>query len=282
MTTIGLINPGAMGASVGAAAAGNGHTVIWAGFERSGATHKRAANAGLEDCGKLEDLVAAADVILSVCPPASAEYVAADVAANGFSGLYLDGNAIAPNRARAIGEVITARGATYVDGGIIGGPAWQRSAGTTLHLAGEHAEVIAAIFRDSPLLTNIVSDQIGAASALKMVFAAYTKGSTALLSAILGVAEKEGVRADLEKQWGETFTAQTHQRVTSNTAKAWRFVGEMEEIAATFAGASLSDGFHLAAADTFNRLARFKDQETPTIDEVLAALISKQYQGDSP
>lgn len=281
MTTIGLINPGAMGASVGAAAAGNGHRVIWAGFERSAATRKRAEQAGLHDCGKLEDLVAAADVILSVCPPASAEYVAADVAANGFSGLYLEGNAIAPNRTRAIGEVITTQGAVYVDGGIIGGPAWERSAGTTLHLSGEHADVVAALFHDSPLLTNVVSDEIGAASALKMVFAAYTKGSTALLSAILGVAEKEGIRAHLEKQWGENFTAQTHQRVTANTAKAWRFVGEMEEIAETFAGAGFSDGFHLAAADTFKRLEGFKDTQTPSMDQVLTALLSNNNKRNS-
>lgn len=273
MTTIALISPGAMGASVGAATAGQGHNVIWAGDGRSESTHARARRGDLTDGGTLENIVADASVILSVCPPHNAEEVANDVAKLGFTGLYLEGNAIAPDRTRRIQGIIEGAGATLVDGGIIGGPAWEPGGSTVLQLSGPRASEIAALFADSPLNTNIVSRDIGAASALKMAYAAYTKGSTALLSAILGVAEQEGVRAALEAQWGEEFTAQTHQRVTVTTAKAWRFVGEMEEIAATFRGAGLSGGFHDGAADTFARLAAFKDTETPTIEEMLAEML---------
>ena len=83
---------------------------------------------------------------------------------------------------------------------------------------------------------------------MKMVFPAYTKGTTTLLAAILGVAEKEGVRNILESQWGQAFTEQTHHRITGNTAKASRFEGEMREIVATFENASLTGGFHSAVA----------------------------------
>lgn len=274
MTTVGVINPGAMGASIGAAAAGNGHRVLWAGDGRSPATHDRASQAGLEDCGSIKSLVAECAIIISVCPPANAADVAVDVITAGFRGLFVDANAISPDRARGIATNVTSGGARFVDGGIIGGPAWTRDSRTVLHLSGDEASAIADLFADSPLHTNIVSDEVGAASALKMVFAAYTKGSTALLAAILGVAEKEGVRQDLERQWGDEFTGQTHRRVTANTAKAWRFVGEMEEIAATFAGAGLSPGFHTAAADTFARLDIFKDNPAQEIDAVLDALLA--------
>ncbi|HKI73476.1 MAG TPA: DUF1932 domain-containing protein, partial [Pseudomonadales bacterium] len=186
-------------------------------------------------------------------------------------------NAIAPERTRRIEKIIRANGAAFVDGSITGGPAWEAGGGTTLHLSGEDAPAVATLFEGSPFRTNIVSTQIGAASALKMVFAANTKGTTALLSAILGVAEKEGVREHLQALWGEQFTRQTLRRVATNTAKAWRFVGEMEEIAATFKDAGLSDGFHLAAADTYTRLAAFKDAEsTPSIEAVLDALLDSR------
>ena len=106
-----------------------------------------------------------------------------------------------------------------------------------------------------------------------MVFAAYTKGTTALLTTILAVAKKEGVLANLENQWGEEFTGRTHSQVTRSTAKAWRFEGEMREIAATFDSAGFSCGFHEAAADIFSRLGVFKETPAQTIGEVLEELV---------
>lgn len=275
MTTIGLINPGAMGASVGAAARHNNAQVIWASEGRSARSKERADKAQLDDCGSMQNLVAQSDIILSVCPPHNAMAVATEIADLGFSGLYLEGNAIAPDHTRQIESVIIEQGAGFIDGGIIGGPAWKAEYSTQLYLSGENAQVIADVFAGSNLHASVISNQIGAASALKMTFAAFTKGSTALLCAILAVAEKEGVRSNLEAQWGDAFTKQTHQRVIGNTAKAWRFEGEMQEIAATFSGAGLPPGFHEAAAQVFSSLAEYKDQQSaPTIEEVLATLLS--------
>lgn len=270
MTVIGLISPGQMGASIGAAASHSTTRVIWAGDGRSKASHTRASDAGLENGGTIDTLVKDSDIILSVCPPHDAEDVARQVKQRAFPGLFVDCNAIAPEKSRQIAERFGYQ--NFVDGGIVGGPAWKSESGTRLYLSGDRSKEIAALFNNSPLETTIIPGEIGAASAMKMVFAAYTKGTTALLAAILGVAEKEGVRNVLESRWGQTFTEQTHQRVVANSAKAWRFEGEMQEIAATFENAGLPGGFHAAAAVVFERLAQFKDEPAVDIVELLKAL----------
>jgi 3-hydroxyisobutyrate dehydrogenase-like beta-hydroxyacid dehydrogenase len=270
MTLIGLISPGQMGASIGAAASHAATRVIWAGDGRSKASHTRASDAGLENVGTIDTLVKDSDIILSVCPPDDAQDVALQVKQRAFPGLFVDCNAIAPEKSRQIAERFGYQ--NFVDGGIVGGPAWKSESGTRLYLSGDRSKEIAALFNNSPLETTIIPGEIGAASAMKMVFAAYTKGTTALLAAILGVAEKEGVRNVLESQWGQTFTEQTHQRVIANSAKAWRFEGEMQEIAATFENGGLPGGFHAAAAVVFERLAQFKDEPAADIVELLKAL----------
>lgn len=275
MTVIGLISPGQMGASIGAAASHSATRVIWAGDGRSKASHTRASDAGLENGGTIDTLVKDSDIILSVCPPHDAEDVARQVKQRAFPGLFVDCNAIAPEKSRQIAERFGYQ--NFVDGGIVGGPAWKSESGTRLYLSGDRSKEIAALFDNSPLETTIIPGEIGAASAMKMVFAAYTKGTTALLAAILGVAEKEGVRNVLESQWGQTFTEQTHQRVVANSAKAWRFEGEMQEIAATFENAGLPGGFHTAAAAVFERLAQFKDEPAVDIVELLKALNQSRH-----
>ena len=166
-------------------------------------------------------------------------------------------------------------GIPFVDGGIIGFPAWKP--GTWLYLAGPRATDVAACFSAGPLGTQVLGDAIGRASAIKMCFSAYAKGSVALLSAVLAVAERLGVREVLREQWARNdpgFPEQVSERVCDATAKAWRFVGEMEEIASTFEDAGMPGDFHGAAAGIYRRLARFKDLETtPSLEEVLAALL---------
>jgi 3-hydroxyisobutyrate dehydrogenase-like beta-hydroxyacid dehydrogenase len=126
------------------------------------------------------------------------------------------------------------------------------------------------------LETAVIGDEIGQASALKMCYAAYTKGTIALLATILAAADAYGVWPDLERQWEEDwpgFPEQAVGRARRVTAKAWRFAGEMEEIASTFEAVGLPGGFHRAAADLYQRIAGFKDAPaTPALDTVLAAL----------
>ena len=264
-----------MGISVAAALKNNGHPVYWVSEGRSADTRTRAEKFGLTDARTLPQLCAECSIIVCVCPPHAAETIARQVIAAGFKGLYLDANAISPKRAIAIGQTLANAGIALVDGAIIGAPAW-KSGGTWLYLSGARAGEIAACFADTPFETRVLSANIGEASALKMCFSAYSKGTTALLSAILATAETWGVREALYDQWAEddaNFVSRTQGRIQRALGKAWRFVGEMEEISATFGDAGMPGGFHAAAADVYRRLARFKDARTaPPLDDVLDAL----------
>lgn len=272
---VGILHPGAMGLSVAASAQNSGCTVYWASEGRSPQTAERAARINLLDAGSLAVVCQTCSVILSVCPPAAAEAQAADVLAQGFRGLYVDMNAIAPQRVVRIAAAMAEHGTRFVSGSIIGGPAWQPNS-TWLYLSGADAGEAAGYFSAGPLETAVLGEDITKATALKMCFAAYTKGTTALLSAVMAAAEGLGVRADLERQWsrnGSTFAADSARNVRQVTAKAWRFSGEMEEIAATLASAGIPDGFHLAAAEIYERMASFKGSDPlPTLEDVLAAL----------
>jgi 3-hydroxyisobutyrate dehydrogenase-like beta-hydroxyacid dehydrogenase len=218
-------------------------------------------------------------VIFSVCPPHAAEDVAKEVIGHGFRGVYLDANAISPQRVIRIDQAMSDAGVEFVDGGIIGGPAW-RSGRTWLYLSGKEAQRVASCFSAGPLETAVIGDSAGKASALKMCYAAYTKGSTALLSAILAVAEALDVREELANQWsrgGSDFAEQTNRRVRGVTAKAWRFAGEMKEISSTFESAGMPGEFHAAAAEVYRRIAGFKDaQEVPSLADVLTALLDSE------
>ena len=273
--TIGVLHPGEMGSAVAAAAAGGGASVLWASEGRSPRTHRAAEGAGARDAGTLAALASRSDVVLSVCPPHAAADVARAVAARRFAGLYVDANAVAPGTAREIGAIVEGAGAVFVDGGIVGPPP-QRPGTTRLYLSGKAAERVAALFPRGPLEAIVLDGGAGAASALKMAYAAWTKGSAALLMAVRALAAAEAVDAALVREWERSqpeLPARSEAAVKGNARKAWRFVGEMEEIAATFAAAGLPDGFHRAAGEVYQRLTRYKDTaEPPPLAEATAAL----------
>jgi len=277
MRKIGILHPGEMGISIAASAINNGHQVYWVPQGRSDKTRARAGKHHLIAIDSLSQFCQSCETIISVCPPHAAEDVAKSVVEAKFQGLYLDANAISPQRAIKIGEVLKANDIQFVDGGIIGGPAWTPKE-TWLYLSGEHSEEIASGFSKGPLETKIIGNEIGKASALKMCYAAYSKGTTALLSAILATAESLGIREELYQQWemdDRGFSEQVNRRVTRVTAKAWRFEGEMKEIASTFREAGLPNGFHQAAAEIYHRMANFKDStEAPPLNAVLKALLT--------
>jgi 3-hydroxyisobutyrate dehydrogenase-like beta-hydroxyacid dehydrogenase len=278
MMNIGILHPGEMGISIAASAMNSGHAVYWASEKRSDRTRLRAEKYGLLELDSMAALCQNCEIIFCICPPHAAEEVANSVIGHGFNGYYLDANAIAPQRATSMNEGMEANGIHFIDGGIIGGPAGKPKE-TWLYLSGKYANVIADCFTKGPLETKIIGDEIGKASALKMCYAAYSKGTTALLAAILATAESLGVRKELYAQWDmddSNFSEQTNRRVARATTKAWRFEGEMYEIASTFQAAGLPNGFHEAAAEIFHRLADFKDMpETPQLNDILKALLQK-------
>ena len=276
---IGFLHPGAMGISLAATAQNTAHDTHWVSQGRSVHTRERAEKFNLTEIQTLAELCEVCSVIVSVCPPHAPGEVAEQVVGCAFKGIYLDANAIAPQRVRQIGQSLTRAGVQFVDGGIIGGPAWEPDS-TVLYLSGGEAEQVSSCFAAGPLVAEVIGSEAGKASALKMCYAANSKGTTALLCAVVAAAEAMGVRKELERQWSRhdsNFVQETLSRIRKVTAKAWRFSGEMEEIAATFQSAGLPNGFHLAAAELYERIAHFKGADpTPELEAVLDALLRNE------
>jgi 3-hydroxyisobutyrate dehydrogenase-like beta-hydroxyacid dehydrogenase len=272
VSVIGLLNPGEMGAAVGRCLVGAGHQVLWASDGRGPDTAARAAAAALMDVRTPRQMAAEASVIISVCPPHAALDVAWSV--HGFTGLYLDANAIAPDTAREVAKLITDSGGRYVDGGIIGSP--PRQPGTTrLYLSGAYASEIHALFAGTALEPRIVAGADTAASAVKMAYASWTKGSSALLLTARALAQAEGVEDTLLAEWSMSqprLADQVDRAARSAVTKGWRWIGEMDEIAASMAGAGLPDGFHQAAAEVYRRSPRL--QQTVAGETALKAVLT--------
>jgi 3-hydroxyisobutyrate dehydrogenase-like beta-hydroxyacid dehydrogenase len=257
MATVGLLHPGEMGAAVGGCLVSVGHEVLWDPTGRSRASTGRALAAELTGVGSLAELASRSSVIMSVCPPHAALDVARSVAGTGFAGVYVDANAISVATASQVATVVAAGGASYVDGGIIGPPP-EIIGRTRLYLSGGRAEEVRALFSRSALDARIAEGQPFAASAVKMAYAAWTKGTSALLLACRALARAEGVERTLLAEWAlsqPALGAQSERAASSAAAKGWRWIAEMEEIAASMAGAGLPSGFHQAAAEIYDRAA---------------------------
>jgi len=270
--TILLLHPGEMGAAVGRCLVGAGHRVLWVPDGRSPATAARASSAGLTAAdGGLADLIRRCDVIVSVCPPHAALGIAREVA--GFGGVYVDANAVSPATAREIARIVEAGGAGYVDGGIVGTPPVAPGF-IRLYLSGDRAGDVQRLFAGSEVDARVIEREPGAASAVKMAYASWTKGSAALLLAARALARAEGVEEVLLADWDLSqpgLADRSERSARSAAAKGWRWVAEMEEIAATMAAAGLPDGFHLAAAEIYRRS---RHATGPDLDGVLAQLNS--------
>jgi 3-hydroxyisobutyrate dehydrogenase-like beta-hydroxyacid dehydrogenase len=268
---IGLLHPGDMGAAVGRCLTGRGHEVLWASEGRGPDTAARAKAAGLADAGTVAALAARAEVIISVCPPHAALDVA--WAVHGFGGLYVDANAVSPGTAREVARLICESGGRYVDGGIIGPPP-EKPDVTRLYLSGGDAEQVAALFAGTPLDARVISGSATAASAVKMAYAGWTKGTAALLLSVRALAREQGVEETLLAEWALSqpgLDARSAGAARSAAAKGWRWVAEMEEIGATMSAAGLPDGFHQAAAEIFRRSPRGARGDD-VLDQVLGEL----------
>jgi 3-hydroxyisobutyrate dehydrogenase-like beta-hydroxyacid dehydrogenase len=279
--TVGLLHPGEMGAAVGQCLAEAGHRVLWVPDGRSPASAARAAAAGLTAVsGGLADLVRETEVIVSVCPPHAALDVARQVAGSGgpggghagYGGVYVDANAVSPDTAREIAATVEAGGASYVDGGIIGTPPVAPGF-IRLYLSGARAGEVQRLFAGGPVDARVIGgDASVSASAVKMAYASWTKGSAALLLAARALARAEGVEDTLLGEWDLSqpgLAGRSARAAGSAAVKGWRWVAEMEEIAAAMAAAGLPDGFHRAAAEVYRRAGA-----DDSVDAILTALLS--------
>ena len=271
---VGVLHPGEMGITVLESLVENDVSATWVKEGRSEDTIQRANS--FPSLDTLEELVHSVETIISVCPPSAALKVALNIFDQGFEGTYVDANAISPLESRKIAELF---GAAFVDGGIIGPPA--KKAGTTrIYLSGIRSREVADLFQVGPLEAVALSEssdpeEITSASALKMAYAGYSKGSSALLLAVNAFAQKSGVLEALHKEW--EISAPGLVRRSQNTAvnisrKAWRFGAEMDFISESFDEKSLPPEIHRGASALYRALEEFKDQPPAELNTLLKAL----------
>lgn len=281
--TVGVLHPGSMGAAVAAAVAAGGARVLWCPRGRSTASVERAAAAGLEAAPDLPGLLAASDVVLSICPPAAAEELAVQVAELGFRGVFVDANAISHERILRIADRMAAAGGRVVDGSIIGPPPVD-GATARLYLSGPADDVaaVAGLFPPaSPVQTVTLGDARGSASALKMAFAGYQKATRLLAAVAHALAARYGVTDAL---LGEAARITTSPLLEPNylptvAARAWRWEPEMHEVADILAAEGLPDDLALAAATVLGRWEPDRDSADLSLPAVLEQLHEQPADG---
>lgn len=273
LNTIAILSPGDMGHGVGKALSEHGYDVITCLAGRSQRTKDLAAAGGFRDTASLDEMVSQADLIMSILVPAEAEGVAEDFAdalrATGLSRPFADCNAVSPQTARRMESIINGAGGEYIDGGIIGGsPA--RGATPRIYTSGPGAVIMDELDGKGIAVRNLGSE-IGRASGIKMCYASMTKGTSALRVAMLATAQSLGLYDELVAEL--SFSQQgplsaMESGVPGLPANAGRWIGEMEEIAATFDAAGVTPHFHQGAAEIFRLLAStpFADESPETID----------------
>lgn len=261
MTDVGLLFPGEMGALVGSAVRGD---VLWASEGRSEATRKRAET--FRDVGTVRELVAASEIVISLCPPAIAEDVAGEVAAEGFDGIYLEANAITPERAQGIAGYLRC-----VDGSVIS------RADVNLYLSGDPDDVaaVAELFPEGDVKPIPLEGGVGAASALKMAFGGWNKIGTALTAQAYAIARAYGVEEALAAEGVDS------DRFVRSARKAWRWAPEMEEVADTAESVGLSGGMGRGAADLFRRWEAHRDAKA-SLEQLLDDLSSDARSSSRP
>ncbi|MFJ6393924.1 DUF1932 domain-containing protein [Streptomyces sp. NPDC091972] len=266
--TVGILHPGSMGAAVAACAAANASAVLWCEAGRSSASAARAAQFGLTPMATLADLLDRSDIVIGLCPPAAAEELARDVAGHRFAGVYVEANAINPERAVRITELLEPT-ATVVDGGVIGSPP---VGGKTplLYLSGPAAATarIEALFAGTAVQTRPLGAEIGKASALKLSYASFQKASRVLVALAVGMARGHGVDQELievASRRTDSYLAEP-EYVAKTAARAWRWGPELAEAADALAAAGLPPEMLRAAASTLARWNDAKDGELTLAD----------------
>lgn len=271
---VGILHPGEMGSYVARSVRASVGSAFYCPAGRSAASIRRATEAGLEARDSLQELVDSCSVLLSVCPPHAAMEQAKTICSLGFRGCYVDANAVSPALMLEMDAMLAKAGIPLVDGGIIGLP--KPGGQATFYLSGPGAAGLLPLFAEGPLEARVLGPNVGQASALKQCYAAWNKGRTALLAAVLAAAEQLEVRSALEARWDEEepgSSTANHARLQFVARKAWRFGGEMDEIATTFHELGIPAGFFEAAGTLYRRESDFKDLETPPgISALLAAL----------
>ncbi|OKK12232.1 phosphogluconate dehydrogenase [Streptomyces sp. CB00455] len=272
--TVGILHPGSMGAAVAACAATNAAAVLWCEAGRSPASAARAAQFGLTPVYTVAELLDRSDIIISLCPPAAAEDLARDVAQHGFAGVYLEANAINPERAQRITALLEPD-TTVVDGAVVGSPPVSGKT-STLYLSGLNAatEQIEALFAGTAVRTAVLGTEVGKASALKLAYTSFQKTSRVLVALAVGMAREHGVDQELlevASKRTDSYLSEP-QYIAKTAVRAWRWGPELEEAADALAAVGLPPEMLRAAASTLARWHVVKDNGELTLTDALDRL----------
>jgi putative dehydrogenase len=254
-----VIAPGMMGSAVAKRLTASGVEVRTSLTGRSAATAARAKAAGMTDASDAG--LAEADFILSIVPPgealALAERLAPAMRQAKRKPVYVDCNAVSPDTVLRIDRVVREAGATFVDGGIIGPPPDLDSSRTRIYLSGPDAAAV-TVLNQYGLSTPVQPGPVGAASAMKMSYAGITKGFTALGATMMLAATRAGTADALVAEMTVSQPALLKWLTTQMPrmhSKAYRWVAEMEEIAAFVGEDHPGAGFYQAAARFYEAIA---------------------------
>ena len=259
--TVAILSPGDMGHSVGGALVEHGLDVITCLAGRSERTRGLARAAGFRDVPSYEELVGEADLLLSILVPAraaeTAQAVAEAIRTSGSDLVYADCNAVSPMTSQEIGSIVTSAGGGYIDASIIGGPPG-RGAAPRFYASGPDTGPLGEL-DGKGIEVKPMGLEVGRASAIKMCYAGLTKGTSALHVAVLTAAASFGVSNELEQEFSYSqpdTLSRMRASVPHVAIPAARWIGEMEEIAASFEHAGSTAHFHQGAADIFRLLSR--------------------------
>ena len=290
--SIGILSPGDMGSAIGKILSDSSFDVITCLEGRSELTQIRAQEAGIRSVPSLDELTSEADIILSVLVPsratALAELTADSVSRTGTRPVYVDLNAIAPQTVKSINDVMTNTGITFIDAGIIGSPPKTGQSRTRIYCSGENTSTFESIAK-SGLDIRRIGPNIGQASGLKMIYAASTKGITALWTELLTASKALGLNEALMDEYktnGTDISSVLERRIPSMPRRSRRWVGEMEEIAKTFEGVGLTPKMLLGAADMYRLIGETSlgdqtSRESDPSTEVILKVITERLKSDS-
>ena len=274
---IGLIGLGEMGSEIGRYLAMNDLEVISVYEGRSEISKKRASKYKIRDAGSIEQFCKISDLVISIIPPDKAIETANLYTSykNKDGQIYCDLNAISTITAKKIKLLLDEKKIDYVDGAIMGGPPTENYS-PRIYLSGKLSDKL-NFLNEKGIELMVLKGSDFKASATKMVYASITKGSKALVAGALIAAKKNNVYDELMEELKyseEYFSLVAKNQIPSIKHKAYRWVGEMNEISLTYKESGLTGGFHSEAENVYELIKNLPEDKLE-IDEIINQIADK-------
>ncbi|MEZ5763416.1 MAG: DUF1932 domain-containing protein [Xanthobacteraceae bacterium] len=275
MSVIAVVAMGEMGSGFAQRLNERGARVLTSLAGRSAASEKRAKAAGTiltDDAG----LIAEADMLLSIVPPAAAGATAERflplIEKAARKPVYIDCNAIAPQTLAEIAKLFAAKNLPFIDGSIIGAAPKPDGSSPRLYMSGPikgEAETLKQLGID----TRVLSTTLGDASTLKMSYAGITKGFQALGASMALGAGRNGAADSLveELKFSQPqLYGWLSKSMPTMYDKAYRWDGEMKEISKFLLPEQGASRMLAGAAELYEHIA--EDNRAGPQSEIISLL----------